>query len=104
MTHPERDYEVTTTLNGKPQVMVVDDDVSMLNFLRVFLTDRGYGAITGAIATVSILPRTTAPLLFALLHNAFGGYDAVILMMFAVAVVGAIAFWVAVSGPEAQDR
>jgi sugar phosphate permease len=65
---------------------------------------RGYGAITGAIATVSILPRTTAPLLFALLHNAFGGYDAVILVMFAVAIVGAIAFWVAVSETEARDR
>jgi MFS family permease len=64
----------------------------------------GYGAITGAIATVSILPRTTAPLLFALLHNAMGGYDAVIWVMFAVAVLGAIAFWIAVSETEAQNR
>ena len=33
-------------LNGKPQVMVVDDDVTMCNFLRAFLSDRGYCAIT----------------------------------------------------------
>jgi MFS family permease len=61
-----------------------------------------YGAITGAIATVSILPRTTAPLLFALMHNFFGGYDAVILLMFGVAVVGAAAFFIAAGKPAAQ--
>jgi two-component system response regulator AtoC len=33
-------------LNGKPQVMVVDDDLSMCNFLRSFLSERGYHAIT----------------------------------------------------------
>ena len=33
-------------LNGKPQVMVVDDDLSMCNFLRAFLAQRGYQAIT----------------------------------------------------------
>jgi two-component system, NtrC family, response regulator AtoC len=33
-------------LNGKPQVMVVDDDLSMCNFLRTFLSERGYHAIT----------------------------------------------------------
>jgi two-component system response regulator AtoC len=33
-------------LNGKPRVMVVDDDLSMCNFLRTFLSDRGYTAIT----------------------------------------------------------
>src|ERR671939_783790 len=32
--------------NGRPQVMVVDDDLSMCNFLRSFLSDRGYQAIT----------------------------------------------------------
>jgi MFS family permease len=55
----------------------------------------GYGTVTGAIATISVLPRTTAPLVFALLHNAFGGYDAVIVLMFGIAVVGAVAFYVA---------
>src|SRR6185436_12880700 len=36
--------------NGKPRVMVVDDDLSMCNFLRTFLSDRGYTAITMANA------------------------------------------------------
>jgi two-component system response regulator AtoC len=36
----------TSHMNGKPQVMVVDDDLSMCNFLRSFLSDRGYQAIT----------------------------------------------------------
>jgi two-component system, NtrC family, response regulator AtoC len=35
-----------SAINGKPQVMVVDDDLSMCNFLRSFLTERGYQAIT----------------------------------------------------------
>jgi two-component system response regulator AtoC len=33
-------------LNGKPQVMVVDDDQTMCNFLRSFLAERGYQAVT----------------------------------------------------------
>ena len=33
-------------MNGKPQVMVVDDDLSMCNFLRTFLAQRGYQAVT----------------------------------------------------------
>jgi two-component system response regulator AtoC len=33
-------------MNGRPQVMVVDDDLAMCNFLRTFLADRGYAAIT----------------------------------------------------------
>ena len=36
----------STHLNGKPQVMVVDDDLAMCNFLRTFLTNRGYQAVT----------------------------------------------------------
>src|SRR5919202_1185004 len=32
--------------NGRPQVMVVDDDLSMCNFLRAFLSQRGYQAVT----------------------------------------------------------
>ena len=35
-----------STVNGKPQVMVVDDDLSMCNFLRTFLAQRGYQALT----------------------------------------------------------
>jgi two-component system response regulator AtoC len=32
--------------NAKPQVMVVDDDLATCNFLRTFLTARGYRALT----------------------------------------------------------
>src|SRR5947208_874634 len=32
--------------NGKPQVMVVDDDLAMRNFLQSFLAERGYTAVT----------------------------------------------------------
>src|SRR5436309_8949049 len=35
-----------STMNGKPQVMVVDDDLSMCSFLRTFLAERGYQAVT----------------------------------------------------------
>ena len=80
MTHPERDYEVTTTLNGKPQVMVVDDDVSMLNFLRVFLTDRGYGAITVTNAEEAVAryhaERPAAVILDVVMPGSMDGLDA----------------------------
>jgi two-component system response regulator AtoC len=33
-------------LNGKPQVMVVDDDHTMCTFLKSFLAERGYQAVT----------------------------------------------------------
>jgi two-component system response regulator AtoC len=33
-------------LNGKPQVMVVDDDAAMCSFLHTFLSERGYAPIT----------------------------------------------------------
>jgi two-component system, NtrC family, response regulator AtoC len=48
-THPQErtnGNRSQTTTNGRPQVMVVDDDLSMCNFLRTFLTDRGYQAVT----------------------------------------------------------
>jgi len=37
---------MSTTQPIKPQVMVVDDDLSMCNFLRAFLAERGYAAVT----------------------------------------------------------
>jgi two-component system response regulator AtoC len=47
MTQPHDAPRVNgSAINGKPQVMVVDDDLSMCNFLRSFLTERGYQAIT----------------------------------------------------------
>src|SRR6266567_8963657 len=43
-----------STMNGKPQVMVVDDDLSMCNFLRSFLSARGYHAVTLANAEEAV--------------------------------------------------
>ena len=40
------EHGVEMNLNGKPQVMVVDDDQSMCDFLRAFLAKRGYQAVT----------------------------------------------------------
>jgi two-component system response regulator AtoC len=40
----------TINLNGKPRVLVVDDDPSMCDFLRSFLGERGYHAVTFASA------------------------------------------------------
>lgn len=58
---------------------------------------RGYGAITGALSSVSILPRTMAPLGFALLHTALGSYRPVIWLMFGLTMLGSVAFWIASS-------
>src|SRR5205807_1460833 len=41
-------------MNGKPQVMVVDDDLSMCNFLRSFLAERGYQAVTVSSAEEAV--------------------------------------------------
>ena len=56
---------------------------------------RGYGAITGALTTVSILPRTMAPLSVAFLHDWFGSYDQVVWILFGLTVVGTVAFYLA---------
>ena len=41
-------------LNGKPQVLVVDDDQTMCNFLRSFLAERGYQAVTVSSAEEAV--------------------------------------------------
>jgi two-component system, NtrC family, response regulator AtoC len=41
-------------MTGKPQVMVVDDDQSMCNFLRTFLSGRGCEAITAVSAEEAV--------------------------------------------------
>ena len=56
---------------------------------------RGFGAITGALATVAIVPRTTSPVVVAFLRDWFGTYDVVIWILFALTVVGAVAFYLA---------
>src|SRR5207249_510764 len=44
----------TPYMNGKPQVMVVDDDLAMCNFLRSFLAERGYQAVTLSTAEEAV--------------------------------------------------
>jgi two-component system response regulator AtoC len=45
-TQPNETQAVQGSRQGKPQVMVVDDDLSMCEFLRTFLDARGYSAVT----------------------------------------------------------
>jgi MFS family permease len=56
---------------------------------------RGYGAITGALATVSILPRTMAPFTVAWLRDYYGSYDTVLWILFGLTVFGGVAFYLA---------
>jgi two-component system response regulator AtoC len=67
-------------LNGKPQVIVVDDDLSMCNFLRTFLTERGYQPITFGRADEAIkrysIERPAAVILDVVMPGAMDGLDA----------------------------
>jgi len=56
---------------------------------------RGYGAISGALATVSIVPRTTGALTIAIVHDWFGSYDQVVWILFGLTLVGTAAFYLA---------
>ena len=56
---------------------------------------RGYGAISGALATVSIVPRTTGALALAVIHDWFGSYDQVVWILFGLTLVGTVAFYLA---------
>ncbi|MBS7809790.1 MFS transporter [Roseococcus pinisoli] len=59
----------------------------------------GYGAITGALTLIGVLPRTAAPFVLALAWEAAGGYGPVPWLLAAVAALGAAAFVLA-----ARDR
>jgi two-component system response regulator AtoC len=69
-----------TQLNGKPQVMVVDDDLSMCNFLRTFLVERGYSAVTVGSADEAVkryhAERPAAVILDVVMPGAMDGLDA----------------------------
>lgn len=56
---------------------------------------RGYGAISGALSTVSIIPRTSAPVTIALLAQWWGSYEPVLWFLFVLIVIGTLAFFVA---------
>ncbi|HYF09457.1 MAG TPA: MFS transporter [Acetobacteraceae bacterium] len=59
-----------------------------------------YGAITGAMSAIAVLPRTVAPVTLALIWEGAGGYDPVPWLLLGVAAVGAAAFAVAARGPH----
>lgn len=52
----------------------------------------GYGAVTGALSAVAVLPRTGAPLLLALVWDGAGGYGAVPWILAAVGAAAAAGF------------
>jgi MFS family permease len=52
----------------------------------------GYGAITGALSVATVLPRTAAPLLIALIWEGAGGYGPVPWLLAGLALLGAAAF------------
>lgn len=58
---------------------------------------RGYGAISGALSTVSIIPRTCAPVTISMMATSFGSYEPVLWILFGLIVIGTIAFYVASS-------
>ncbi len=62
---------------------------------------RGYGAITGALASVAIVPRTMSPVAIAFARDWFGSYDNVIWILFGFTVIGTIAFYLAAAEPKA---
>ena len=67
-------------MNVQPQVMVVDDDLAMCNFLRAFLAERGYRAITLASAEEAVkryhAERPAAVILDVVMPGAMDGLQA----------------------------
>lgn len=55
----------------------------------------GYGAVTGALTLIAVLPRTLAPITLALIWQADGGYGAVPWVLAGVALLGAASFLLA---------
>lgn len=62
-----------------------------------FLGTRGYGSIAGALSTCVMVPRTAAPLVFALVWETTGHYDIMLWVLVGVTILGAAGFWVAAS-------
>jgi predicted MFS family arabinose efflux permease len=63
-----------------------------------------YGAVTGALSAISVLPRTAAPLLLALLWEGMGGYDLVPWLLVAVGLFGAAGFIAAARASRAAQK
>src|ERR1051326_7853306 len=72
--------QMGSQVNGKPHVMVVDDDLSMCNFLRAFLSERGYYAVTMGNAEEAVkryhAERPAAVILDVVIPGAMDGLDA----------------------------
>ena len=64
---------------------------------------RGYGAITGALASVAILPRTSSPVAVAWLRDWYGSYDVVTWILFGFTVIGTIAFYLAAAERDVES-
>jgi MFS family permease len=56
---------------------------------------RGYGAVTGAITTVAIIPRTASPLANSWLHDILGGYQPLLWLLAGLAAIATISFYIA---------
>ena len=71
------------SLNGSPEVMVVDDDVAMCTFLQTFLAARGYSAITVSSAEEAVrrydAGRPAAVILDIVMPGRMDGLDALAL-------------------------
>jgi two-component system response regulator AtoC len=67
-------------MSGQAQVMVVDDDVAMRNFLRCFLAERGYDAVVFATADEAVkrfsAERPAAVILDVVIPGGMDGLDA----------------------------
>jgi two-component system response regulator AtoC len=70
----------TNGANGKQSVLVVDDDLAMCNFLRAFLSDRGYQAVTVNNASEAVTrfhaERPAAVILDMVMPGTMDGLDA----------------------------
>ncbi|HEV2573646.1 MAG TPA: MFS transporter [Beijerinckiaceae bacterium] len=65
---------------------------------------RGYAAVSGAMTTVSILPRTMSPVVLAMLHDVYGTYLPVLWFLFGLIVIGTIAYFIGTSERMAPRR
>ena len=61
---------------------------------------RGYGAISGAMNLVLMVPRTAAPLAIAALWERQGNYDGALWALVSITAAGAAAFWLASIEPR----
>ncbi len=60
----------------------------------------GYGAVTGALTLIAVLPRTLGPITLALIWQADGGYGAVPWLLAGVGFLGAASFVLALRDKE----